>query len=401
MLLGVDHLLALAVVSAPEETDAADAATDYADEERHLRRRDDDGDDGDGDDEDRRRRHGIKTSAITRRRVLRCFVLGIRWGAGHSIGLATVCAVFFATRRRLNLEALGVVTDKLLGASMIVLGALSLASLHRWRKRRAAECAHIIDSSSAGVGDLELHVPIAHSESSSSVGVGAGATGAGVAMPAKTAAWRAAGTHEGSGGGSGGNARLPLLLEAGSEEHAAAHDLHVPHVHAPHVTQHDTRYPHQDTAALAEGGPREADGAAHVSVHVSAIDASVVKCSGEGRYDDGDGDGALLGDLCLIRSGGGSGSCSSGSGGGDESASPITRVCNGTSDAPAATTTNSEQDVAAAASASARSKWSLTIGVVHGVASPSGILGVLPGVVLSDTSKARPGHSPPPSYIPT
>jgi len=193
VLLGVDHLLALAVVSAPEETDAADAATDYADEERHLRRRDDDGDDGDGDDEDRRRRHGIKTSAITRRRVLRCFVLGIRWGAGHSIGLATVCAVFFATRRRLNLEALGVVTDKLLGASMIVLGALSLVSLHRWRKRRAAECAHIIDSSSAGVGDLELHVSIAHSESSSSVGVGAGATGAGVAMPAKTAAWRAAG----------------------------------------------------------------------------------------------------------------------------------------------------------------------------------------------------------------
>ena len=42
----------------------------------------------------------------------------------------------------------------------------------------------------------------------------------------------------------------------------------------------------------------------------------------------------------------------------------------------------------AAADAAARRRASLTIGIVHGMSAPSGILAVLPAIVLSDATKS-------------
>ena len=131
--MGADHLIALAVVAAPgaperrKRRDVESRGGDY--------RAEDEEDDEDENDDERTTRFGARPGL---RRALRSAMLGVQWGCGHALGLALVCAVFFATRRRMNLDDFGEYADKAVGASMIALGLVSLWSLWRWRRRRSS-----------------------------------------------------------------------------------------------------------------------------------------------------------------------------------------------------------------------------------------------------------------------
>ena len=68
------------------------------------------------------------------------FLKSLRWaleGVAHAAGLAVVCAVFFSAKGRVSLDGVGDVTDKVVGASMVLLGVLALVQLRAWRRRRA------------------------------------------------------------------------------------------------------------------------------------------------------------------------------------------------------------------------------------------------------------------------
>lgn len=52
----------------------------------------------------------------------RSFALGIRWGCGHSIGLIVMAVVFIALDGKLDFSVLNVVTDVLVGVFMVALG---------------------------------------------------------------------------------------------------------------------------------------------------------------------------------------------------------------------------------------------------------------------------------------
>ena len=182
VLMGADHLCALAVVASPGASDV-DARSASARAESSLRH------------------------------AARSFILGVRWSVGHGAGLAVVCAVFFATKRRLDLERLSVVADKLVGASMIALGAVSLFSLHRWRRRRAAERRHVADAHADGPDARDIHSP-------------------GVAPRLPEISLKTSETDE-IASPSRSVRGVALELEAGSDAHAMAHHLDVPHTHAP------------------------------------------------------------------------------------------------------------------------------------------------------------------------
>ena len=182
MLMGADHLCALAVVASPGASDV------------------------DG-------RSASARAESSFRHAARSFILGVRWSVGHGAGLAVVCAVFFATKRRLDLERLSVVADKLVGASMIALGAVSLFSLHRWRRRRAAERRHVADAHADGPDARDIHSP-------------------GVAPRLPEISLKTSETDE-IASPSRSVRGVALELEAGSDAHAIAHDLDVPHTHAP------------------------------------------------------------------------------------------------------------------------------------------------------------------------
>ena len=279
--MGADHLIALAVVASPDAPER-EPRRDVESRGGHHR--------ADGDDENRdaeRDRPGL-------RRALRAGMLGVQWGIGHALGLALVCAVFFATRRRMNLDDFGEYADKAVGASMLALGLVSLWSLWRWRRRRDLERAHIADAGALGAGDPEVH------------------------GGASDGAHRLVGTkHRDEIIHVDGELTVTgsLVLEAGSEEHAAAHDMHLPHVHVP------------------RGSPVK-QAAARTSPEVSR---SLQKSSPDG----------------------------------DESEAP--KEVNDSSER--------EED-------KSRGRWSLSIGLVHGIAGPSGILAVLPAVVLADAGKS-------------
>ena len=288
VLMGADHLIALAVVAAPgaperrKRRDVESRGGDY--------RAEDEDDDDDENDDERTTRFGARPGL---RRALRSAMLGVQWGCGHALGLALVCAVFFATRRRMNLDDFGEYADKAVGASMIALGLVSLWSLWRWRRRRVLERAHIADAGALGAGDPEVHsadgahrlVGTTHRDEIIHVDRELTVTGS-------------------------------LVLEAGSEEHAAAHDMHLPHVHVP------------------RGSPVK-QAAARTSY--PEVSRSLQKSSPDG----------------------------------DESEAP--KEVNDSSER--------EED-------KSRGRWSLSIGLVHGIAGPSGILAVLPAVVLADAGKS-------------
>jgi hypothetical protein len=92
VLMGADHLLALAVVAAPGASDASSEDEDGADEDDEEQQRGEGGGrrEADDDDDDKRRRRRSRVVTTSLRRALRSFVLGLQWGLGHSIGLAAV-----------------------------------------------------------------------------------------------------------------------------------------------------------------------------------------------------------------------------------------------------------------------------------------------------------------------
>jgi hypothetical protein len=158
--MGADHLIALAVVTSPDVDDAArrGAANWTAEENDPMERRDVESSSSDvGTPTPPAAAAAAAAVSTTRRHALTSFLLGLRWGFGHSVGLALVCVVFFATKRAADLDAIGDVADKLVGASMILLGAWALYALHRWRKRREREAAHVADDDATGAGDAEIH----------------------------------------------------------------------------------------------------------------------------------------------------------------------------------------------------------------------------------------------------
>lgn len=271
--MGADHLCALAVVAAPGATDVVRAGA------------------------------RAPTTIPILLAAWRSFALGLRWGVGHGAGLAVVCAVFFALRRDVDLDRLGDVTDKVVGASMVVLGVVSLASLRRWRARRRAEREHIADRDARGAGERDIHR--------------AAATAADPDACIASSAATTAAESEAS------PPHAALVLEAASDAHAAAHELDLPHVH------------------VASRPLDEARGA-----------------NDEDRRDDA-GRRRPAGKPADARKGVGD---------------PSTR------------SSSDPLDASAAASAAARSRWSAGIGFVHGLAGPSGVLAVLPGVVLADAS---------------
>lgn len=288
--MGADHLIALAVVAspgAPERKPRRDV------ESRGGDHRADDDDDGDDENRDAERdRPGL-------RRALRAGMLGVQWGIGHALGLALVCAVFFATRRRMNLDDFGEYADKAVGASMIALGMISLWHLRRWRTRRERERAHIVDERVAGAGDPEVHDDVA----------------ADVAADVASASSRPAASRRAS------PAHVALVLEAGSEEHAAAHDMRLPHIHVPK----------RSSPSSSSSSP-----AKPASERIPSPGGAAKR--GEKKIDD-----------------------------------------------------DSEADDSKADDSStdgSRRAWSMSIGLVHGVAGPSGILAVLPAVVLADAGRS-------------
>jgi hypothetical protein len=274
--MGADHLIALAVVASPDAPER-EPRRDVESRGGHHR--------ADGDDENRdaeRDRPGL-------RRALRAGMLGVQWGIGHALGLALVCAVFFATRRRMNLDDFGNYADKAVGASMIALGLISLWHLRTWRTRRERERAHIVDERVAGAGDPEVHAEVpARCPSSQQP-----ASSQQSAAPSRQSSPRS----------------VALVLQAGSEEHAAAHDMRLPHIHVPVGSSPSSSSP-----------AKPASGRALVAAE---------------RFPSPDA-----------------------------------------SDADQSSTDES------------RRGWSMSIGLVHGVAGPSGILAVLPAVVLADAGKS-------------
>ena len=73
--------------------------------------------------------------------------------SGTPLGLAVVCAVFFSAKAGLA-DGVGDVTDKVVGASMVLLGVLVLVQLRAWRRRRALERAHPDDALVNAAADL-------------------------------------------------------------------------------------------------------------------------------------------------------------------------------------------------------------------------------------------------------
>ena len=126
MLMGPDHLCALAVVAVPGATDVSSSDGDDED----LSDAEENNDDTAA-PQQRRRRNVWKDNAATGslRRAARSFALGIQWGGGHSIGLGIICAVFFATRKRLDLDGLSEVRGLPSGYHHVVIWSPHLSSL--------------------------------------------------------------------------------------------------------------------------------------------------------------------------------------------------------------------------------------------------------------------------------
>ena len=261
------------------------------------------GDHRDGDDDDDENRDAERDRPGLRR-ALRAGMLGVQWGIGHALGLALVCAVFFATRRRMNLDDFGNYADKAVGASMIALGLISLWHLRTWRTRRERERAHIVDERVAGAGDPEVHAEVpARCPSSQQP-----ASSQQSAAPSRQSSPRS----------------VALVLQAGSEEHAAAHDMRLPHIHVPRGSS-----PSSPSSSPAKPASSQRAAAERVTSPGGAARF------GEQKIDD-----------------------------------------------------ESKAEVESSTDDKSRRGWSMSIGLVHGVAGPSGILAVLPAVVLADAGKS-------------
>jgi len=283
VLMGADHLCALAVVAAPGE--GSDSRS--------------------GESRDATKKH-IKTFVSS-------LLLGLRWGIGHALGLVLVCVVFFSAKGSVDLDNVGDVADKIVGVSMVVLGLVSLLYLYRWRARVALEKRHLADALITSADTLEAHTE-------------------GRVLQSELKNRNLNDRYE----------TVSIAVRPGSKEHERAHRNNFPHTHAESKDDDDA---YEQTAREKKLGMREGTGKTMASHHtLEAEDVEV----GMTPHDRGDHAGD----------------------GGRE------------------TETETETETDAEKTGTMRSRWSFLIGFTHGVASPSGILSVLPGVVLDDHGKA-------------
>ncbi|KAL3664356.1 hypothetical protein V7S43_010680 [Phytophthora oleae] len=89
----------------------------------------------------------------------RSFALGIRWGCGHSIGLIVMAVIFIALDGKLDFSVLNVVTDVLVGVFMIALGVYGVhegvKKSRQSRRRGASRRKRRNDSDKKGAGVQE------------------------------------------------------------------------------------------------------------------------------------------------------------------------------------------------------------------------------------------------------
>lgn len=84
----------------------------------------------------------------------RAWAVGLRWGLGHSSGVLVVAAIAFGLRQVVHLEELSGWGERLVGATMIVLGLWGLRSLFRERLH-----AHEHDHGGQGHAHFHVHRP--------------------------------------------------------------------------------------------------------------------------------------------------------------------------------------------------------------------------------------------------
>ena len=233
-----------------------------------------------------------------------------------------VCAVFFSAKGRVSLDGVGDVTDKVVGASMVLLGVLALVQLRAWRRRRALERAHLDDALVNAAADLQPH-----------------AEGRRLDLEARRE--RLGALDEIDKTKARSPPASPLAIRPGSTAHARAHDLDLPHTHGV-----------AETSGVFTPFPTASDGknqGLQANDDVSEPPRDALETDVERGWSSVSVDADV--------------SCAAGTG----------------------TGTRTERERAAT---HARARWSFAIGFSHGVASPSGILSVLPAVVLDDSAKA-------------
>ena len=329
--MGADHLCALAVVAAPGEADLrsaerassrGDAAPPRADDAAsrtylvspNARAR------------EHPREHSERSERLSAHRAtfLKSLALGVRWGVGHAAGLAVVCAVFFSAKGRVSLDGVGDVTDKVVGASMVLLGVLALAQLRAWRRRRALERAHLDDA----LVRRRRRPPTARRGEAAGPGVAGASDSARSTKSTKQKLGR----------------RRPRRWRFGrAAPRMRARDLDLPHTHG--VAETSGVFTPFPTAEKSDGKNH----GLQANDDVSEPPRDALETDVERGWSSVSVDADV--------------SCAAGTG----------------------TGTRTERERAAT---HARARWSFAIGFSHGVASPSGILSVLPAVVLDDSAKA-------------
>lgn len=77
--------------------------------------------------------HLAALAPLSLRAGRRAWTVGLRWGVGHASGVLVVAALAFGLRQVVHLEALAGWGERLVGATLIVLGLCGLRSLFRER----------------------------------------------------------------------------------------------------------------------------------------------------------------------------------------------------------------------------------------------------------------------------
>jgi sulfite exporter TauE/SafE len=95
--------------------------------------------------------HLAALAPLSLRAGRRAWTVGFRWGLGHSSGVLVVAALAFGLRQVVHLEAISGWGERLVGATMIVLGLWGVRSLFR---ERLHAHEHVHD----GHGHVHFHV---------------------------------------------------------------------------------------------------------------------------------------------------------------------------------------------------------------------------------------------------
>ncbi|KAE9089456.1 hypothetical protein PF007_g19593 [Phytophthora fragariae] len=266
----------------------------------------------------------------------RSFALGVRWGCGHSIGLIVMAVVFIALDGKLDFSVLNVVTDVLVGVFMIALGVYGVhegvKKARRSRRRGASRRKRTQAKSQVGVQE---------SESESEDGVSAEGTETetdSVASPKRTLLkdGQKAGEHlevtfsdEDEASPAARRRGLEALKKQEKVEDAVVVDVVVKDVS-----------PRQHSASVEESSPCESV----VALEELLSDRSQLSDEGDTDNETSRGTGPMCCGFKL----------------------------------PTIDFQNARTQKCTA----------LVVGIVHGIAGPGGILGVLPAVGLHDTVKS-------------